>query len=88
MTRINKSIKETIIYLRTPVFAFKWTHAASQHNSNILDTFNIALGDSMKSQKVTPLGYGSKLWYPTGTANLFKQHENTEKLTIIIKEGY
>ena len=53
---------------------FKLTQQADVHNRNILDDFNINLGEALESQQVIPLDYGSEFRDTNGIANLL--HNN------------
>ena len=57
--KIQKLLRNPIKELKPPLFYFKWTQEAAQHNINILDASNRYLGEAIKSQWGIPLYYCS-----------------------------
>ena len=57
------------------------------HNSKILSAFNRNLGDAIKSQKLSPLDYGSGFQYLPGIVELFSRHERENIILDIIQIG-
>ena len=87
MIPIKKLIRTTSKELHPSVLSFKRTQEAVVQKINILDGFNGNLDNDMKYQKGSPLDYGSELQEPIGIANLFRHHNNRNKIMYIIQIG-
>ena len=55
-------------------------------NSQILATLNGNLGAAIEAKKVSPIYYGSEIWDITKIRNLFRYHEDKERIVEIIQK--
>mmetsp|Transcript_13224 Transcript_13224/g.28024 ORF Transcript_13224/g.28024 Transcript_13224/m.28024 type:complete len:842 (+) Transcript_13224:3970-6495(+) len=87
MEVVEKVINSPVEKLKAPDFAFELSQEAAQKNYLILSKHNFNLDEALKSQKGTPLEYGSEFRRVEVLENLFGRHPNWGRMERLLRKG-
>ena len=83
----QKKTEKLFKEIRLPIFSFKKTQEAALQNSNILNLFQVKMGETMRPQKRSLLDYGSEFRVIKRINRIFSHLEYKDKIVGIIPTG-